>query len=647
MRTRRGIALVIVPICLTLAVLVGLPGAAIGAGHPSVSISPRAGLLDFTGDGQYVTVSWRGFPRDSVLYLRECVRGATDPLSQCAQPGFTSTCGDACPGIQTLGLVDKTGAGSAVAQVAIGLINVKPNLDAIAGKTITCDFQNACSLFIGTTPSNLATMTEVPISFATPPLACPTDGSPLTAEGGSAGFRVVEFAWSVKVCAAPLNLSLDYTLQPAGTALDDYIQGGLSDVDLAVVPQPMDAPQTAALSAAGGSVGYAPIAASGLVFAYRVFDQTSGHQVTTLTLTPDLLAKIFTGQVTQWYLDKEIEKLNPTVAFPTFIATVGRGDANEDTQQMTSWMWANARKAWVSGGRRMKPNPFASGPTDLLPSLGQIDLVTGARGEARVIAKGDGDVVSTSTYGWIGYVDSSWAASYQLPTVRIKYPNGKVVRATPRTIARGIAVMRPDVQGLLTPAYGRQDPKAWPIPTVSYAAIPHGAERTKNPPTPEKLDALRSFLTFAAGAGQTSLPPGYVPLPPALRQRTKVLTNQIMKAPPEPTPHPTAAPPPPPPPVVAPPPPVVAPPAPPPAAPPPPSVAPPTSSIAPQQVVYVAPVAAPVALVASPSRLILPGLVFGAMAALAVGVVLLGSSFIGGRSGRAPKDQGSAEGAAS
>ena len=451
----------------TLLLLICVPLAAEGAQRPVVKIQPRAGLLDFTGDGQFVNVTWSHLPRGSVLYLRECVRGATDPGSQCAQPGYTSTCGDACPGIETLGLSDKTGSGSAVAQVAIGLINVKPNLDPIVGKTITCDYRDPCSLFVGTDPSHLTTMTELPISFATPPLACPVDGSPLTAEGGSAGFRLVEFDWSVKVCAAPQNISLDYTLQPAATSLNDYIQGGLSGVDLAVVPGPMDASQRSALKTAGGTVAYAPVAASGLVFAYRVFDQRTGRQVSTLTLTPTLLAKIFTGQLTQWYLDKEIHRLNPGVAFPTFIATVGRGEANEDTLAMTSWMWANARNTWIAGGRRSTPNPFASGPTDILPSLGQIDLVTGARGEARIIARGDGDVISTSTYGWIGYVDSSWASSYQLPAVRIKYPDGKVVKATSQTIAHGIHHMVRDDLGLLRPSYGREDPSAWPIPTIS------------------------------------------------------------------------------------------------------------------------------------------------------------------------------------
>ena len=146
--------------------IVWMPLAAHGAQKPTVRIQPRGGLLDFTGDGQFVSVTWSHFPRDSVLYLRECVRGATDPLSQCAQPGYTSTCGDACPGIQTLGLTDKDGTGSAVAQVAIGLINVKPNLDPIVGKTITCDYQNPCSLFVGSDPFHLTSMKELPMRDA-------------------------------------------------------------------------------------------------------------------------------------------------------------------------------------------------------------------------------------------------------------------------------------------------------------------------------------------------------------------------------------------------------------------------------------------------------------------------------------------------
>ena len=96
----------------TLLLLICVPLAAEGAQRPVVKIQPRAGLLDFTGDGQFVNVTWSHLPRGSVLYLRECVRGATDPGSQCAQPGYTSTCGDACPGIETLGLSDKPDPGA-------------------------------------------------------------------------------------------------------------------------------------------------------------------------------------------------------------------------------------------------------------------------------------------------------------------------------------------------------------------------------------------------------------------------------------------------------------------------------------------------------------------------------------------------------
>ena len=316
---------------------------------------------------------------------------------------------------------------------------------------------------------------------------------------------------------------------------------------------------------------------------------------------------------------------------------MGRGDANEDTLQMSRWMWANARKTWIAGGKGTKPNPFATGPSDILPSLGQIDLVTGARGEARIIARGDGDVVSTSTYGWIGYVDSSWAASYQLPTVRIKYPNGKVVRATPKTIAKGIAHMVRDDQGILTPAFGRQDPTAWPIPTISYAAIPHGASRTKTPPSQEKAAAISSLLAFAVSQGQGSLPAGYVPLPAALRNQTKTLSAQIMKAPP--TPPPAATPPP----ATTPPPP---PPAPPPVAPAPAPAPPPVGGSPPptggsgsgsggrQLVVYVAPTAEPSTLVAVSARMVLPSVVVAGIVALVLGSMLLfGSSARAGRAG--------------
>jgi phosphate transport system substrate-binding protein len=520
---------------LLIAVLVG--SAAIGfvaiapvqgqAASRHATISPRNGLLDFTGDGQFATVTWEGFPHKGSVYMRECVRNAHDVATQCSQGGFYSPCGVSCPGTGFLGQSDPRGSGSGVAQIAIGDINTRQNFDPIDGLTFTCDFQHACSVFVMSDPDDLTSAIELPISFAKPATACPVGGTFLSGSGGSAGFRMF-LGWAADVCKEPTNLGLQYVLRPARDALQDYVDGVSS---YAVSSIPLDNAQAGSLPT---DSAFAPVAASGLVFAYRIFDQETGRQITDLTLSPSALARIFTGQVVQWK-DDEITELNPDDVFPPFIGTIARGDASEETLLMTRWMWANAREDWIAGGEGsgIDPNPFAVGPTDLLPSLGQVALVTGARKEASVIARGEGDYVSTSTYGLIGYVDSSWAAQYELPTVKIRYDGGTTVAATPATIEAALPTMDMSSQGVLEANVSVQDPHVWPMPAVSYALVPYDAANAEAPPDPDLLAGLKTLLHFGLEEGQKNLARGYVPLPQELGTQASCVAGSIAEADPD------------------------------------------------------------------------------------------------------------------
>ncbi len=397
-----------------------------------------------------------------------------------------------------------------------------------------------CSLFILQDPFDLTTAIEVPITFAQPPDACPEGGTYLSGSGGSAGFR--EFlGWATQICEPPDSIGLQYTLRPGQSALDDYIQGASN---FAVSSGSLDGQQRTALRQAGGTAGYAPIAASALEFVYRIFDQRTGEQITDLVLTPEILARIFTGKLIEWN-DPAIKKLNPGHVFPSFIASIGRGDANEDTLTMTQWIWASARDTWIKGGMgsSIKPNPFGVGPTPLLPSLGQIYLVTGVTQEARTVGTGGTDFGSTSVYGTIGYLDSSWAAQFALPAVRIRFPDGETVAATPSTIQRAVEQMRPNGQCVLTPDVGVEDAEVWPMPTISYAIVPHGASASDSPPAPDVAAGLATLIRYGVGTGQKHLPAGYVPLPDDLRHAAIATAATIEKAPPD-----DCEPPPPPPP---------------------------------------------------------------------------------------------------
>ena len=508
---------------------------------PSASITPRTGLLDFSGDGQSVTVKWSGWAAASAVYVRECTRGATDYHTQCSQGGLFSPCGLSCPGVAFVGKTGKDGTGTGVTQVAIGLINATQALDPIDGKSFTCDYQNECSLFVLQDAFDLTTAVEVPISFATPPDACPEGGAFTSGSGGEAAFRLF-LGWSTQVCNPPQNVGLQYTLRPAAGALDDYASGFS---DYAVGPLPLDHDQQAALKASGRTAAYAPVSISALVFAYRIFDQNTGNQVTNLVLTPELLAKIFTGKIVQWG-DPAIRKLNPGIGFPTFIGAITRGDANEESLTLTKWLWAKAKDTWIQGGvgSGITPNPLAVGPTDLIPSFGQVYLITGPQAEASTVALGGTDFNSKSTYGLIGYVDSSWAAQYDLPTAKIRFDDGTTVAATPATIAAALGHMTDCGTGLLHPDVTIEDPHVWPMPVVSYMVVPHNASSGDTPPTQAMADTLASVIRYGVGKGQDDLPAGYVSLTNGLRTQARDVADTIMKGPAEAGAEPCPTPPP-------------------------------------------------------------------------------------------------------
>jgi ABC-type phosphate transport system substrate-binding protein len=523
--------------------LVGLSGsfvtqapAVAASPGPSVTITPHADINDPWGDGQYVTVTWKNFAPNYPVAVKECQHGATS-LSQCSRGNLYSTCGFLCPGDWLLGISDKNGNGSGVVPVATGKVNTQQDGSDVPGYTFKCGPADSCDLWVTNDTLDMSQGIFVPIGFQVPPGACAGSGTSLSGSGTASGF--MQFLnLAIDACSPPDNIDLSLVLQTSAKSLDDYI-GGFSP--FAVSSVAMTNGQKQQMNAAGRTAGYAPVLASGEVFAFRIYDTKTQNQVTHLTLTPELLAKIFSGQLKYWNIPA-IKALNPSVHFPSTIAAIGRGEATEETYQVTKWFWENAQDAWKAAGKGVKPslNPF-TGPTDTLPSLASspnpVALVSWANIMANTVRTGGADYGSLTQYGTIGYMDSSVAARYGLATVTIKFPNGKRVAATPKTIQNGIGGMHKDIYGVFHPNWTLQSKSAYPLPVVSYMVIPRGAKKSDSPPSQEVGDALTKVVKLAVGAGQDNLARGYAPLPQALVQEANTVAGQVWSAPPLPTPN--------------------------------------------------------------------------------------------------------------
>jgi phosphate transport system substrate-binding protein len=236
----------------------------------------------------------------------------------------------------------------------------------------------------------------------------------------------------------------------------------------------------------GGKILYFPIAAAPITVSFNV------KNVDSIQLSPQTLAKIFSGTVKKWN-DPAIENDNANATLPaTDIVIVHRAEASGTTSNFTKYLVAAGGAAWTLG----------SGDTVEWPSSSQAGQ--GNSGVAQKIS---------STDGAIGYVDFSDATQAKLKFASIQNKAGKFL--TPTLAGASAAVASSKIADDLT--YSPLDQAgadAYPItaPTwiIAYATQGNKAKGT----------ALKSFLTFVLNDGQ-ALAEGvnYAKLPASLQQK--------------------------------------------------------------------------------------------------------------------------------
>jgi ABC-type phosphate transport system substrate-binding protein len=461
--------------------------------HVSLSLSKQ--LVD----GQFVVVSWKGFPADGLVYVRQCA----------ASPRAVGDC------TKTLvnGTSDGTGAGDVLYQVHTGDLG-----------TFTCDYRHACTIAAFANSNSLSRAGVVAISFAFPPDACPTPSGETVAGSGATSLPAVMLRWEATLCRAPLSTSVRFTVKNSVDGLGDFARGA---VDFAGSSMPLPASDRAQLAADGTKYVYAPLALSGLVFAFNLHDRNTGQRITSLNLTPELLAQIFTGQILNWQ-DPRIEALNPGVAFPPVLRAIGRADNSASTLEVTSYFDATARAAYEAGGPA-----FQGGPTDTYPVISSVNLLTGAAAVATEIASPAQDN-DPRTFGQIGWVDSSTAALYGLPTVAVENAAGTFTQATTASLDAALQDAFPNPDGVtVRPDFTTDDPRAYPLPTVSYAVL------STNHADAGVIGPLDALLNYAVGPGQANLPPGYSALTPDMAAATSIAIAELHAQGPSSTPSPT------------------------------------------------------------------------------------------------------------
>jgi hypothetical protein len=126
-----------------------------------------------------------------------------------------------------------------------------------------------------------------------------------------------------------------------------------------------------------------------------------------------------------------------------------------------------------------------------------------------------------------GIVDTASASRYQLGVAALRTSDGRFVKPTNASMLKAVAGMKDTaVPGVRTADPGKAVGGAYPLTTLTYAAASTDLDKSA------RQDYAR-VLRYAAGQGQVpgygpgELPPGYVPLPAALRRQAETAADRL------------------------------------------------------------------------------------------------------------------------
>jgi phosphate transport system substrate-binding protein len=240
-----------------------------------------------------------------------------------------------------------------------------------------------------------------------------------------------------------------------------------------------------------------PLAVAALMVVYNV----PGLGFSThLKLDGQVLAKIFSGQITRWD-DPAIKRLNPTANLPAGlgIVLVHRGDVSGSTFLFTSYMNAQDPSDW-SGSLIGTKVAWPKRPDEI--------AATGSDGSDGITGK------VKSSPGSIGYVGVSYKSEVEQDgegEAELGNSSGNYVLPGPGTIQAALDSFTNTPADETISLINGSGGQAYPIINYEYAVV-----NTAQPSAARAQD-LRAFLSWAIGRGTTLLGNvNFQPLPPSV-----------------------------------------------------------------------------------------------------------------------------------
>ncbi|TWP39079.1 phosphate ABC transporter substrate-binding protein PstS [Leekyejoonella antrihumi] len=222
-----------------------------------------------------------------------------------------------------------------------------------------------------------------------------------------------------------------------------------------------------------------------------------------LTLTPKLIAKIFSGKITAWN-DPAIAAANKGAKLPsTKISVFFRSDSSGTTDNFTNYMHTTDGADW----------PAAHGKS-----------WTGKVGQGKAKSAGVSAAVK-STDGAIGYDEWSYAVQNTLQMAQIDSGSGPVALSA-ESAAEGVSSAKVVGTGKdlsLKIDYATKSPGAYPLILVTYEIV---CSKYAQPKTGQDV---RSFLSYMASPEfQATLPKiGSAPLPAGIQSKVATTIKAV------------------------------------------------------------------------------------------------------------------------
>ena len=315
---------------------------------------------------------------------------------------------------------------------------------------------------------------------------------------GASSQKAAMDAWTADFTSQNSGVTVNYSPDGSGAGREQFLAGNAqfagSDAHLD------DDEVTAGQETCGADGAFEfPVYISPIAVTFNI------EGVDELNLSPDTIAKIFKGEITNWN-DEAIKADNPDADLPDLkITAVHRADDSGTTENFAEYLKATAEKSWDAEVDGNFPSDYG--------------------GEA---AQGTDGVIQTvsDTDGAIGYADAS--AVGELSTAKVKVGDefvelspeaaSKVVDASEKVEGRGEGDLAFDL------ARDTTESGAYPIVLVSYHLV---CSSYQDQETVDMVKAWEKFVVSEEGQQSAAESAGSAPLSDELRSQIEEVIDSI------------------------------------------------------------------------------------------------------------------------